>query len=1342
MDSSWLLPPSKSENKENYISTATITTSTTTTLNNISLNTHGILSNFNQNSSFNLNSSAINDSFDCDKIKLDVYEKSIQKLANENKQLRKRVKNLTEVVRRKEEELLDAFNEACEAKSKHEEKNKLEHNAQLQSYYECFLQIEKENDSLKIKLDQMRSQMRSQEDKIDNLNKQLNEKNGIENTKKVEVEHEIKNEPNEKDELNIISMKHVDQELSELNKTLKQFINDKQNEKENLPKPTEELNTEKLNDLLQYKTQRISELELDLETLNKKLASIEASLARWIFRACDYKSELTKVNEKMSNYDQIVAELSEKKAELTKLVEISKIDGSTQTQIVEMLPKKIQTDKGKCETIGVQTDKVEKSVGIVAQQAAKFDQLAQNQPRPSNALTELKLKIDHLTLERNNFRCKNQELLEEIKILSSKTPKEIVKNSNCTQTIQIRLRNESIQTEPIKEVVREVLVEVKNDEIKKKLDDKIKELNSEIDKNSKLSQNLDDLKTKLESQSKDYELKLNSILTEFNINKKVSDTIIKQQKKLLDYLQTKFGGLSEEDQSGSGSGHHHNIKTLFKKKQKVNPLLANLHKNNNTVKSDTKKLEVKPEIKEIELELNENYLTYSELAKQADRTLEIVTNDKQKEPRQIHVFITGLNTCPTYCHVCQKLIPLIAYASKCQLCSFTCHSTCSSSSKNRQNNKSLKSTARLDLNTSAYDPLKYCNVNYILISLEYNNYINKLINLDLKTSMKKTLNNSQSQSSILLSDYIYVDTNSKWKKLWLSLRIDEKYQEAKLDLFQTKSNQKPFDTINLIQDKILIETNTKVIGKLTNSSQGLSESAQTLTPSSTMESIYEEVNDDMEINRVNFEKSSLIILLHGTNRVTLKLGFLSYNQKNIWYDALLSSLLIGRTTNSSLVLNNKSNLSKANLTDQFNVFTLSKVLKPFLELCDTIVNSYCFINDNLIALACDDGLYALNSYNHPKSSGMSGNNISLVKIDKVESAHKLYYENEFGKLCFIGKKSRQFLSIDVNELNSCLINADYKSNDDLEEEDEEDDEAKSVQVSLEHIHNIDRCHLFECKLNKSNGFWYLAVATPETIYILLFNKITNKYTLVKTIQTQTDSPCLCIKFTNNFAINQLIYACGKEFYKMDITYLQSTAIQVDTQASQPIALCVLTPSNYCQQEAVLLCYETYGVFMVFNFSTNQWQLPVISKKTSSSSSIASNSSQSSSNLLQTGAVLKWPRGNGLTPLQIEYDSSYLYLFYNDCIIVYQINFEADLSLSCKKSGVTFIYKPRYLNTFNNKSSNCIIISNRRPLDEEEQAKLEAGGDEDMDEDGERINDPLLHDLNDKICLSYFSPGSN
>lgn len=108
--------------------------------------------------------------------------------------------------------------------------------------------------------------------------------------------------------------------------------------------------------------------------------------------------------------------------------------------------------------------------------------------------------------------------------------------------------------------------------------------------------------------------------------------------------------------------------------------------------------------------------------------------------------------------------------------------------------------------------------------------------------------------------------------------------------------------------------------------------------------------------------------------------------------------------------------------DQFKPMNVQKVLKPFLELYETVVNCYCFINDDLLTLACDDGLYALNY----GTNGTSGGNVSLVKIDSVESAHKLYFESEFGKLCFIGRKSRQFLSIDVNELNACLLNNIYK----------------------------------------------------------------------------------------------------------------------------------------------------------------------------------------------------------------------------------------------------------------------------------------------------------------------------
>lgn len=171
---------------------------------------------------------------------------------------------------------------------------------------------------------------------------------------------------------------------------------------------------------------------------------------------------------------------------------------------------------------------------------------------------------------------------------------------------------------------------------------------------------------------------------------------------------------------------------------------------------------------------------------------------------------------------------------------------------------------------------------------------------------------------------------------------------------------------------------------------------------------------------------------------------------------------------------------------------------------------------------------------------------------------------------------------------------------------------------MENIHQIDRCHLFECKLNRASGHWYLAVATPESISLLLYNKLTNnKYTLLKCIQTQSESPCICLKFTCQPSIQQLVYACGREFFKMDLIAhshptspitLEPHPVAANQHAhNNPIAVCVISAPvaayPHQHQEAVLLCYATYGLFLVYNFATQQWQLANSgpNKKSSSSS---------------------------------------------------------------------------------------------------------------------------------------------
>ena len=236
--------------------------------------------------------------------------------------------------------------------------------------------------------------------------------------------------------------------------------------------------------------------------------------------------------------------------------------------------------------------------------------------------------------------------------------------------------------------------------------------------------------------------------------------------------------------------------------------------------------------------------------------------------------------------------------------------------------------------------------------------------------------------------------------------------------------------------------------------------------------------------------------------------------------------------------------------------------------------------------------------------------------------------------------------------------------------DDEEDE-KLINVKIEHIHSIDRCHLFESSLS-STGSWYSAVATPETIYILLFNQTTSKFNLIKTINTQHDSPCLCLKFSQK--THQLIYGCTKEFNKMDLDHLQPAPIienlvstgkkilsdedlLANSKKKQPSSVCVIKLFEQADNEAVLLCYEDYALILSFNNATQSWQLQQTqqalstSKKNNSSTSICTSNSTNGNNV----ACLKWPRG--LPPLQIEYDAPNLYLFYNDSIIVYKISFE-------------------------------------------------------------------------------------
>lgn len=118
------------ENKENLLLD-------TTNLANVSISSlgAGILCETNQILNLSTNAALAasnglfnpNESFDNERCKLDVYEQSINRLVNENKALRKRVKNLTELARAKEQEMIESLNKACEENAQLEEKTQKEH---------------------------------------------------------------------------------------------------------------------------------------------------------------------------------------------------------------------------------------------------------------------------------------------------------------------------------------------------------------------------------------------------------------------------------------------------------------------------------------------------------------------------------------------------------------------------------------------------------------------------------------------------------------------------------------------------------------------------------------------------------------------------------------------------------------------------------------------------------------------------------------------------------------------------------------------------------------------------------------------------------------------------------------------------------------------------------------------------------------------------------------------------------------------------------------------------------------------------------------------------------------
>jgi chromosome segregation ATPase len=130
---------------------------------------------------------------------------------------------------------------------------------------------------------------------------EAHEKLGEQQQRRVEEDnHHDEEKSSQMAHLNKLSMQHVDAELNQAEAVAQSFF------EENAKKNEEEPSLEETNYRFEHEQQkhRIEELEMEKKMMETKLGNIEASLARWIFRACDDKAELTKLQEKTAHFDK------------------------------------------------------------------------------------------------------------------------------------------------------------------------------------------------------------------------------------------------------------------------------------------------------------------------------------------------------------------------------------------------------------------------------------------------------------------------------------------------------------------------------------------------------------------------------------------------------------------------------------------------------------------------------------------------------------------------------------------------------------------------------------------------------------------------------------------------------------------------------------------------------------------------------------------------------------------------------------------------------------------------------------------------------------------------------
>ncbi len=380
--------------------------------------------------------------------------------------------------------------------------------SQLQTYYECFLSIEKENDQLKRKTDKMRNKLIEQQDKLEELSRSKQNDDVQSTVESIMISSTLADGTDENEIiLNTMSMRHINDELNNATKTAESFI-----EKAIFLESSqrEDQDTSVDTNLLK---QEIEQLKQKIDEKVAQVKWIEKSLRRCFFRANDDQCNLKKLEEKCEKLEADIKTLTSENQRIkaakeseTKLLELSQIQ-LNDTQLILDQTRLLLTDKenhiNRLTTLsnqlevenqelvlrlenywnkvfcnmGTQTEvqnnnKTTSSCsklnelaavnnGHVAKTAAKFNtntntnQPAGLHPQTSSSdvnpeLKSVKIKNDNLIIEKSQLKFKNDELKfenDELKLKIEDLLKQIESNKSMhASTASVSVNTTNLKT--------------------------------------------------------------------------------------------------------------------------------------------------------------------------------------------------------------------------------------------------------------------------------------------------------------------------------------------------------------------------------------------------------------------------------------------------------------------------------------------------------------------------------------------------------------------------------------------------------------------------------------------------------------------------------------------------------------------------------------------------------------------------------------------------------------------------------------------------------------------------------------------------------------------------------